>query len=87
MTELNMAQTSQSTTQEGVGRDILKTVTVKTAKTHKDFFLFLSLIVSLIWLWYATSLSGADHKRLKGILNLIEKNLFSLIKLISNGVL
>lgn len=87
MTELNMAQTSQSTTQEGVGRDILKAVTVKTAKTHKDFFLFLSLIVSLIWLWYATSLSGADHKRLKGILNLIEKNLFSLIKLISNGVL
>lgn len=87
MTELNMAQTSQSTTQEGVGRDILKAVTVKTAKTHKDFFLFLSLIVSLMWLWYATSLSGADHKRLKAILNLIEKNLFSLIKLISNGVL
>lgn len=84
MTELNMAQTSQSTTQEGVGRDILKAVTVKTAETLRIFF-FLSLIVSLMWLWYATSLSGADHKQLEGILNLIEKNLFSLIKLISNG--
>lgn len=37
MIKLNMAQTSHSTTQEGVGQDVLKAVTVKTAENLRIF--------------------------------------------------